>query len=201
MEIEAKIKVNKAEMKRLEDKFNDLLAEYGLQRLDHTTERNLIYTSPWMTEGSFLRIRYETHRVYGGRSPYDENQIIITYKGKNLGKGLNCREEVEADVTICGDGSAFGNLLEALGFKIYSSYAKERNSIYRKDTVISLDYVTSTIHKFERISFDELDKRFCKSFVEVEAKTEEQVLSTLKELGLQNKPIIQKSYADMFAKK
>ena len=199
MEIEAKIKLKDNEEARF---LGNLLGELAHDlECESTwfTERNLIFTRSGL-EG-YLRIRYETT----SKSMYEDNidRIILTYKGKNNSHRMNKREEIQTKIKF-GDPEAFKQILLATGYKLYSAYIKYREVSYLHnksrslDAEVSVDWIAPSKEKFSWFRGDILNRN-PKFFLEVEASTEKKVLSMLKKLGLQDRPIIKQSYAQMFA--
>ncbi len=221
MKIEAKIEIDKRrEREVLRKELKSLLT--SAQQTNHNsypnkrsiTERNLIYSQ---TNGEeFLRIRYETVYAICGNG----HSTIITYTGKDLGEKFSKHTETETHIAIY-DHLAFEKLLCDLGFKFYSSYINKREETSLPDVVISLDQVMaadrpadpllwrSTVWRFVDQTIreqgitckylEQLDGSSMQNFIEVGAKTEQQVSDTIKVLGLEDKPIIHESYAKMFA--
>ncbi len=185
-EIEAKIQLNPGEGESLYHKVNRSAYEASPH---YILEKNIIYIIPW-AKGEILRLRLVSQEGSLASS-------YITYKGKNIGKIVNCREELETPFEVRYEDT-FKQILNAIGLKFYSGYAKTRMVFSSGGIRICLDTIVASDEKFE------LDKTQCHrtypsipNYVEIEGPTEEKILDMIKQLGLQDKPIIHKSYADL----
>jgi len=218
MEIEAKIELDDIyEMQALERKVASLVkkdAETSLKQsrliapsLYDIVERNLVFTRPNVTsnDGAFLRIRYETYVApwYNDGGVY-YNKTILTHKDRNIGEGVNRREEDEAEIYI-PNGQAFESVLNKLGLEFFSCYAKQRKvAEFSSGVYVSLDLVAAAEKQFnylprrDKNGAEKLDSYSWRKFVEIEGPTEEKVLEMIKKLDLEGKPIIKESYAVIF---
>ncbi len=185
-EIEAKVALSDFELMLLKQK---LPKDFNFSNVHE--EKNFVYKAPWMTNGEFLRVRHEKLLVdRGGRLSFGGSWTFLTYKGKNIGQKINERKEVELDIRIGQHSNAtLEEMLTALGFTIYSQYAKERKSYYfgDRECTIFLDAVWPLSKGSAR-----------QHYVEVEGKSEQNIFELLEKLGLAGKPIIRESYADIF---
>lgn len=219
MEIEAKIELEDVyEMQDLERKVASMLRKDSeaandlrvLPSLHKIMERNLAYAKPnpnaTDSHGAFLRIRYETYTLSwteGGFVYYDKT--ILTHKDKNVGAGVSCREEDEAEVYI-PNGQAFENLINKLGLEFFSCYAKQRKvAEFSNGVFVSLDLVAAAEKRFDYLprpdknGAEKLESYSWRKFIEIEGPSEKEVLEMMKKLGLENRPVIKQSYAEMFA--
>ena len=196
-EIEAKIALlNEQEMLALETRLAREIKGVPIILL----QNNRVYGAPWMQGEEFVRIRFEReprgswHRL---------DWFSVTYKGQNVGQTVNSREEIEFDMNKY-HAERFEEFLKAMRFELYSNYYTRRTefSYHGYDPV---NICTDTINKSCQLYGD--DKNFVEDigkegalyFVEIEARTEAKVLSELKRLGVQDRPIVKESYARMFA--
>ncbi len=186
LEIEAKIALEDFELMRLKQKLPEDFSTNTIFK-----EKNIVYKAPWMQNGEFLRIRQEESIIDKcGRFYNGGRHTILTYKGKNIGQKLNEREELELEISLGQQSNAtLEDLLAALGCSLYSSYGKERKIYYFKNPECKafLDAVWRIPNGSRQ------------PYIEVEGKSEQDVLKTLEQLGLAGKPIIRESYADIFA--
>jgi len=186
LEIEAKIALDDFELMLLKNKLPEDFSSGNIHK-----EENFVYKSPQMQVGEFLRIRQEKLTVNKcGRLYNGGRWTLLTYKGKNNGQRLNEREEVELEISLGQRSNAtLEDMLAALGFTLYSSYAKERKiyNFKNPECEVFLDAVW------------QIPNGRKKHFVEVEGKSEHDVLEILEQLGLGGKPLIRESYADIFA--
>ena len=186
LEIEAKIALEDFELMLLKSKLPEDFSSGNIHK-----EENFVYKSPQMQVGEFLRIRQEKLTVNKcGRLYNGGRWTLLTYKGKNNGQRLNEREEVELEISLGQRSNAtLEDMLAALGFTLYSSYAKERKiyNFKNPECEVFLDAVW------------QIPNGRKKHFVEVEGKSEHDVLEILDQLGLGGKPLIRESYADIFA--
>ena len=123
LEIEAKIALEDFELKLLKNKLPKDFSSGNIYK-----EENFVYKSPQMQVGEFLRIRQEELTINKcGRLYFGSRWTLLTYKGQNNGQKLNERREVELEISLGQRSNAtLEELLAALGFALYSSYAKER---------------------------------------------------------------------------
>ncbi|MBI2040532.1 MAG: CYTH domain-containing protein [DPANN group archaeon] len=186
LEIEAKLFLEDFELLLLKSK---LLKD--LSGGDVYKEKNFVYKCPQMRAGEFLRIRQEELTVNKcGRLHHGGRWTLLTYKGKNTGRALNVRDEVELEISLGQRSNAtLEELLAVLGFSFYSSYAKERQvyNFKNPECDVFLDAVW------------QIPNGARQQYIEVEGQSERDVLAILERLGLAGKPIIRESYADIFA--
>lgn len=218
MEIEAKIELEDIyEMQDLERKVSSMLRKDSeetnnlriMPSLHKIMERNLAYARPKPDatgdHGAFLRIRYETYVLSWSEGDITYyNKTILTHKNKNVGTGVSCREEDEAEVGI-PNGGAFENLINKLGLEFFSCYAKQRKvAEFSNGVFVSLDLVAAAEKQFDYLprpnknGAENLESYSWRKFVEIEGPSEKEVLEMIKKLGLEGKPIIKESYAVIF---
>lgn len=124
-------------------------------------QKNIIFQN----NKGFFRIRYEN------------NKVILTYKGKNTGEKINCREERES--ILEGAGYTFFEQLREFSKDNSFYYEKNRANIYLTNCIISLD----------ELSHD-------KKYIEIEGE-EKEIMKNLKILGLQNYPLEKRNYLEI----
>lgn len=168
-EIEAKMKVDDLNAIRLR------LKNAGAQPQGSALEENNFFDTPQNSlraAGKGLRTRVAA-KTDGSR------KCTVTMKGPLQKSDLKSREETEFRVD---DPDAARQLLENLGYQQTLSFQKRRESWTLQDCKIELD-----------------EMPYLGTFVEIEADSDQQVMSVRQALGLSNVPLISKSYVGMLA--
>ena len=164
-EVEAKIALEPGEI----DGVRRTLAAAGARQMGIDEEENLLFDSKnggLRRSGRGLRLR-----SFGGR-----DEVVLTYKGKvERESPYKSREEIE--VTF-GDGPGMRQILERLGFRATTRYAKRREHWRLDETEIALD----------RLAFGD--------YIEVEG-TEPAIDATLARLGLRDRTHVRPGYAEL----
>jgi len=104
---------------------------------------------------------------------------VLTYKGPRQDARFKTRQELETPVA---DGEVLMRVLEALGLARVYLYEKHREKWRLGPCVVSLDELPQLGH-----------------FVEVEGPSEQAVAEALRQLGLEDRPMIGNSYLHMVA--
>lgn len=164
-EVEAKIGLQPKEL----DVVRARLTAAGATSEGVDEEENLLFDSNdgrLRKSGQGLRLR-----SFGGR-----DEVVLTYKGPTeRDSAYKSREELEVRV---GDVPAMRDILERLGFRATTRYAKQRERWHLGETEIALD----------RLAFGD--------YVEVEG-TEAAINETLARLELNGRPHIRPGYAEL----
>ena len=187
LEIEAKIALEDFEVMLLKTKLPEESGTGNIYK-----EKNLVYKTPQMVAGEFLRIRQEELTINKSGRLYSGGRCtLLTYKGENGGQKMNERKEVELDISLGQRSNAtLEELLASLGFALYSSYAKEREIYYFKDLECCRVFLDTAW---------QIPNGSRRHFVEIEGESEPQITKAIERLGLAGKPLIRESYADIFA--
>ena len=164
-EVEAKIALEPGEI----DMLRGRLDAAGATRTGIDEEENLLFDSNngrLRKSGQGLRLR-----SFAGR-----DAAVLTYKGKVERESLyKSREEIEVSLN---DLPGMREILERLGFRATTRYAKRRERWWLDGAEIALD----------RLAFGD--------YIEVEG-TESAISATLARLGLSDKPHIATGYAEL----
>jgi len=164
-EVEAKIALEPGEI----DAVRWRLEAAGATRKGIDAEENLLFDSNdgrLRKSGQGLRLR-----SFGSR-----DEVVLTYKGKvERESPYKSREEIEV---VLGDMPGMRLILERLGFRATTRYAKQRERWQLGETEIALD----------RLAFGD--------FIEVEG-AEPAIDATLDRLGLNGRPHIRPGYAEL----
>jgi adenylate cyclase class IV len=195
-EIEAKIAlVNEEEKLALEKRLTKEIRGVA----ETVLLNNRVYRAPWMRRGEFVRLRFE--RELG--NSWNGKHSGVTYKGQNVGQTVNFREEINFGLDKW-HAETFEEFLKAMRFELYSNYYARRTAFNfhgYDPVVICLDMLNKScqLYSDDKNFVEDIGKEDALYFVEIEALTENKVLSELKRLGLQDRPIVKESYANIFA--
>jgi adenylate cyclase class 2 len=167
-ELEAKMEVAEHESVRAR------LRAAGAERLGACMELNTFFDTAdhaLLAQDKGLRVRLTCDFATGAE------RHIVTYKGSQQDGALKNREEIEL---TADDGEQASLLLQRLGYAPTLSFEKRRETWRMEDCLVELD---------------ELPQLGC--FVEIEGPDEEAVLEVREALGLDDRPLVKKSYIAM----
>ena len=109
-----------------------------------------------------------------------DNEVRLTYKGKGISQdGVQIRQEIEI---VVSDFNAARTLVEALGYRVYMVYEKNRTTYSLGGTLVTEDVLPYG------------------NFVEIEGPDAASIEAVSRELGLNWEAGITESYTDLFAR-
>jgi len=150
------------------------LSEAGGKRYTEMIEVNAYYDTPngsLLSQGQGLRLRVETHQE-------DSSSVVtLTHKGSCASGPIKSRSEVEV---IVDDASRMVELLRALGFTSKRTFEKHRRRWKLGSCWVDIDSLP-----------------YIGDFVEIEGPSEDDVLATRRQLGLDATPLVPGSYIEL----
>jgi len=167
IEVEAKMRLADPEGVR------ERLADLGAKRVSNLLETNTFFdTREGVLKASDqgLRIRIESN---GEKTP----RSVITHKGPRAHGKLKSRNETEVVVADPRDAAA---LLGALGYQPVLTFEKRRERWTLDGCTVELDNMP-----------------YLGEFIEIEGRSDEEVLAVRQKLGLDDTPILKSSYIAM----
>jgi len=167
IEVEAKMRLADP------DGVRERLADLGAKRVSNLLETNTFFdTREGVLKASDqgLRIRIESN---GEKTP----RSVITHKGPRAHGKLKSRNETEVVVADPRDAAA---LLGALGYQPVLTFEKRRERWTLDGCTVELDNMP-----------------YLGEFIEIEGRSDEEVLAVRQKLGLDDTPILKSSYIAM----
>ena len=134
-------------------------------------EQNTYYDTPaadLRRGGQGLRLRIE-QSIDG-----DQRQVIVTHKGPRAPGSVKSRQETQVHLCDAGNGR---ELLEALGYRPVLSFEKRRRRWQLDDCSVEIDTLP-----------------YLGNFAEIEGPDEPTILAVRRRIGMDEVPLIQKSY-------
>ncbi len=136
-------------------------------------------SSDWKFEDNYIFDREGELKKSGKllRVRFVDGKVFLTYKEK-LGDDLRFKRRNEIELGV--SGKEIVDLLKGLGYKVFFRYQKKRKNIVCGNVKISFD--DTPIGKF----------------VEIEADDEKKLEDFIKNLSLENRELIKKTYYELF---